>query len=104
MANRFLQNRDLNASSIGKNWIFRFITQQPKLRIKYACKYNYQRALCENTKIIEDWFKLVYNFIAKYGILKKDIYNFNKIGFLIGQIGTIIVVINLNKAKSPKLA
>ena len=39
----------------------------------------------------------------KYGILKKNIYNFNKIRFLIGQIMIIIIIINLNKAKSPKL-
>ena len=35
-------------------------------------------------KIIEDWFRLIHNFIAKYGILKEDIYNFDEIGFLIG--------------------
>ena len=40
----------------------------------------------------------------KYGILKEDIYNFDKIGFLIGQIETIMIVTSLNKVKSSKLA
>jgi hypothetical protein len=37
--------------------------------------------------------------VAKYGILEQDIYNFNEVGFIMGVITTIKVVISL-EAKS----
>ena len=47
-------------------------------------KYGYQRAKCENQKSIREWFALVHNTKAKYGILDEDSYNFDKTGFMMG--------------------
>jgi hypothetical protein len=44
------------------------------------------------------------NTIAKYGIADADIYNFNEIGFIIGQIIALMVVISFNKKGKFKLA
>jgi hypothetical protein len=41
--------------------------------------------------------------MKKYRILVEDIYNFNKIGFLIGIIATIRVVTRSKKNLRPKL-
>ncbi len=58
--------------------------------------YDFQRALCEDSKLIGTWFELVRNIKAKYGILDYDFYNFDKTGFIIGQIYLGIVVTQAN--------
>jgi hypothetical protein len=50
--------------------------------------YNRQRALYKDPVLIRSWFKLVEQTKAKYSICNKDIYNFNKAGFIIGKITT----------------
>ena len=42
--------------------------------------------------------------MAKYGILEEDIYNFDETGFLMGQIGTTMVITNSDRVKNPKMA
>jgi hypothetical protein len=46
----------------------------------------------------------VRNTVAKYGIVNADIYNFDKTGFMIGQITALMVVISSNRKGKPKLA
>jgi hypothetical protein len=41
--------------------------------------------------------------MEKYGILMEDIYNFNKIGFLMGIIAIIRVITGSEKNLRPKL-
>jgi hypothetical protein len=53
---------------------------------------DYQRVLCSNPAVISPWFNLVRNVKAKYGILDKDTYNFNKTSFQMGIGGTVKVV------------
>jgi hypothetical protein len=62
------------------------------LKVKFNQKYNYKRTLYEDSEVIGDWFWLVYNMKAKYSILDKDTYNFDKTGFMMGQISTAAVV------------
>lgn len=81
----------LSQSTIGKHWVSRFIERHEEVRSCYTRQYDYQRALCEDPKIIQDWFRLVQNMIAKYGIHNEDIYNFDETGFAMGIISTIKV-------------
>jgi hypothetical protein len=53
---------------------------------------DYWRVLCSNLAIISPWFDFVRNVKAKYGILDKDTYNFDKTGFQIGVGGLVKVV------------
>jgi len=46
----------------------------------------------------------MHNTKVKYGILNKDTYNFNKIGFIMGIITPIIVVTTLNGRGKAKQA
>jgi hypothetical protein len=57
MANRLLRERD--ASPVGKLWAYNFVKRQPELRTRITRKYDYQRAKCEDLKIISEWFVLV---------------------------------------------
>jgi hypothetical protein len=72
---------EYNVSFVGKNWATNFINRCLEIKSKFNCKYNYKRAQCEDPIIIGDWFHLVHNVKAKYGIFNNDIYNFDEAGF-----------------------
>jgi hypothetical protein len=80
MANRLLADR--HASPVGKRWASNFVRRHLELKTRFFRKYDYQRAKCEDPTIIRDWFRLVENTIAKYGITLADIYNFDETGFM----------------------
>jgi len=102
IANRLLRKRD--APPVGKRWAYNFVKRQPDLQTRFTRKYDYQRAKCEDPKIISEWFALVHNFKVKYGILNDDIYNFNEISFIIGIIMVIMVVTTSNSRGRAKQA
>jgi hypothetical protein len=90
MADLLLAER--NAPPVGKNWTSNFINYCTEIKTKFSYKYDYKRAQYKDPVIIQGWFKLVRNTVAKYRILEEDIYNFDKAGFLIGVIATAKVV------------
>jgi hypothetical protein len=101
MANLLLASRD--GKPVGKHWARRFIDAQPSLKTKFNRPYDYQRALCEDPEVIGNWFRLLRNMIAKYGITDDDLYNFDETGFMMGVITASMVVTRSDrhgKAKS----
>ncbi|KKA23088.1 hypothetical protein T310_2814 [Rasamsonia emersonii CBS 393.64] len=66
-------------------------------------KSSHQRALCEDPKIINEWFQVVHNTIAKYGIAEQDIYNFDETSFMMGMISTAKVVTGSEIRGRPRL-
>jgi hypothetical protein len=100
MADLLLAQRD--ASPVGKNWATNFINRRPEIKSKFNRKYDYKRAQCEDPVIIGDWFRLVRNVIAKYGILDDDVHNFDEAGFLMGVIATFRVVTSAEARSRPK--
>jgi hypothetical protein len=90
MANRILATRDM--PSVGPRWASNFVKRHPELRTRLTRKYDYQRAKCEDPTIINAWFELVRNVLAKYGIYEEDIWNFDETGFMMGVISSAIVV------------
>jgi hypothetical protein len=104
MANLLLEKRSQSSYiPIGKNWPLRFIQRHESLRTKWSRKYDYQRAKCEDPSIIRNWFRLVHNMIAKYGVLSEDIYNFDETGFQMGVIATAKVVTGSERNGRPML-
>ena len=101
MADLLLAERDASLV-VGKNWTSNFIKRRTELKTKFSRKYDYKRAQCEDPVIIGDWFKLVRNVVAKYGIVEEDIYNFDEAGFLIGMIATAKVVTSSESRNRPK--
>ena len=82
IANSLRAERGLGHISL--NWPSTFVKRQPELIVKFSCKYNYKRALCKDSRVMQGQFSLVANIKAKYSILDNNIYNFIKIGFIIG--------------------
>jgi hypothetical protein len=100
MANSLRAERNL--SHVGVNWPSTFVKRRPELQMKFNRKYDYKRALCEDPKTIQAWFRLVANMKAKYGIQDEDTYNFDETGFMMGQISTGAVVTASERRGRPK--
>src|SRR5450432_95818 len=90
MANYLLDAR--RAKHVRKLWAHRFVARRPELKTRFNCVYDFQRALCEDPKLINAWFRLVENMKAKYSILDCDLYNFDETGFIMGVICAVMVV------------
>lgn len=95
MANYILESR--SGERVGTRWAYRFIARQPELKTRFNRVYDFQRALCEDPVLIEEWFRLVGNMRAKYGILDCDFYNFDETGFQMGVISSSLVVTSANR-------
>jgi DDE superfamily endonuclease/helix-turn-helix, Psq domain len=102
MANRLLADRD--APPVGPRWASNFVKRHQELTTRFTRRYDYQRALCEDPKLIGDWFKLVRNVVAKYGILEEDFHNFDETGFMMGMISTTMVVTSSERRGRATLA
>lgn len=89
MANSLRAER--NMSHVGLNWPSTFIQRFPELTTKFNRKCDHNRALYEDTEVIQGWFSLAADIKAKYGIQQEDIYNFDETGFMMGQLSTGVV-------------
>jgi hypothetical protein len=78
--------------NIGVNWVSNFLRRNKDLKTCYLRCYNYQRAKCEDPKIIREFFEVFLKTIIDYGILDDDIYNFDETGFAMGIIATARVI------------
>ena len=93
MANLLLASRGSTpVLSVGKNWVTEFVKRHSDLSSRFSRRYNYERAKCEDPKIISEWFSLVQKTILSYGIDPDDIYNFDETGFAMGLITTAKVI------------
>jgi hypothetical protein len=101
MANQLLADR--GAPPVGKRWASNFVKRHKELKSRFCRNYDYKRAKCEDPTVIRNWFKLVENTIAKYGIDLADIYNFDEAGFLMGMIASGMVVTGAERRGRPKL-
>ena len=102
MANHLLRVRD--ALPVGQKWARNFVKRRPELRTRWSRRYDYQRAKCEDPKLISEWFALIQNTKAKYGILDDDTFNFDEVGFMMGVIFAGMVVTTSDGRTRAKLA
>jgi len=100
MANRLLAVHA--GGQVGIRWPSNFINQSPELKTCFNRKYDYQRTLNKDSKVIQQWFECVQAIISKYGIQESDIFNFDKTGFMIGIASTAKVVTASEKSYKPK--
>jgi hypothetical protein len=101
MANILLQQRE-PGKEVGPNWLTRWLRCHDELVAKYLRKYDYQRAKCEDPKVLGKWFELVQNTISKYGIVTEDIYNFDETGFQMGVMTTTKVLTQTKPSRSSR--
>ena len=102
MANRLLLERD--AGRVGKCWALNFVKRQPQLKTRYTRRYDYQRVKCEDPQLIGNWFKLVEDIRAKYGIGDNDVFNFDETGFMMGMISSAMVVTSAERRSKARMA
>jgi hypothetical protein len=50
MANSLRAERGLG--HVGLNWPSTFVKRQPELQVKFSRKYDYKRALCEDSRVV----------------------------------------------------
>jgi hypothetical protein len=104
MANLILQQDSRTPPKpIGKNWVTGFIKRHDSIKSRFARRYNYSRALCEDPKVIQAWFNDLKEVQTTHGILDEDIYNFDETGFAMGLIATTKVVTRSNMPGRPHL-
>jgi hypothetical protein len=77
---------------VGEKWAYNFVNRHPKLATRFSRRYNYERAKCEDPKIVQEWFNLVQKTVLENGVDPDDIYNFDETGFAMGLIATAKVV------------
>ncbi len=82
--------------------MFGLITTTSILLTKYNCKYDYQWAKCEDSKLIQAWFQHIQATIVKYSVHKDDIYNFDETGFQMSVISMTKVITESNQAGRPR--
>jgi predicted HTH domain antitoxin len=104
MANILLQaDNPSGFKPISKNWVSIFTNRRDEIKTRYAQRYNYSRAQCEDPKIIKGWFDCLQQIQIQYSISHEDIYNFDETGFTIGLIATTKVVTRANIPGKPHL-
>ncbi|KAI2714075.1 transcriptional regulator family: Centromere protein B, DNA-binding region and Helix-turn-helix [Penicillium roqueforti] len=93
MADLLLKQRGtIPVLTVGENWVTNFVKRRPLLSSRFSKRYNYERAKCEDPKIITEWFNLVRKTILQFGIDPDDVYNFDKTGFAMGLTATAKVI------------
>ena len=78
--------------TVGEKWVYNFVKRHPELSSRFSRRYNYERAKCEDPKIIMEWFNCVQHAMLQYGIDPDDIYNFDETGFVMGLTATAKVI------------
>jgi len=72
---------DPSRRQLGKNWVSRFLAQNPILQSKVAM--NIEAACKEVTKAqLENWFKEFMQVVDEYGIQLEHIYNMDETGII----------------------
>jgi hypothetical protein len=101
MANYLLSEH--SNQQVGENWVYRLVKHHIELKTRFSRRYNYERAKCEDIKIIRGWFDIVQETIIKYGIQPEDIYNFDETGFAMGLCATAKVITGSDRYGCPNL-
>jgi transposase len=101
MANHLLSQ--YGTQQVGEKWVYNLVQRRPEIDSKFSRRYNYERAKCEDPKIIKEHFDRVQDAISQYGILPEDIYNFDETGFAMGLCATAKVITGSNRYTRPKL-
>jgi hypothetical protein len=100
MANKLLTARGVG--QVGQKWPSNFVSRTESLKTRFSRSYDRQRALCEDPVLIRNWFQVVEETKAKYGICDDDVYNFDEAGFMMGKITTQLVVTGAERRGRPK--
>jgi len=69
-----------------------FVNRRDELLSRYTKRYDYQRALNEDPKVIREWFLTAQRVVDENGIQLEDIYKFDENGFAMSPISVQKVI------------
>ena len=95
MANHLLSQH--GNQQVSERWVYRLVNRRVELKSRFSRRYNYERAKCEDIKIIREHFDRVRDTIQEYGILPEDIYNFDETSFVMGLCAIAKVITGSNQ-------
>ena len=58
---------------VGEKWVYNLVRRCPELQLRFSRSCNYERAKCEDRKIIRRYFDSIRQAILECGILPEDI-------------------------------
>src|SRR3982751_3744704 len=87
---------------VGKTWAKRFVAKTPRLRTRMSRPYDYERASCEDPRVLKEWYRVLKATMDDLGILDEDIWNFDETGFMMGKIQGRCVVTATDRRRGPK--
>ncbi|KGO67566.1 hypothetical protein PITC_094350 [Penicillium italicum] len=68
MANLLQQRETTPVLSVDETWVTNFVKRRHDLSSQCSSLYNYERAKCEDPKVIGEWFTPVQKTILENGI------------------------------------
>ena len=93
IANLLLAARETTpVQTVGEKWVYNFVKRHHELSTRLSKRYDYERAKCEDPRIIGEWFNLVQKTILQYGIDSDEVYSFDETGFAMGLTATARVI------------
>ncbi|EED13461.1 conserved hypothetical protein [Talaromyces stipitatus ATCC 10500] len=84
MANYLLSQH--GNQQVGEKWVYNLVKRRPEIESKFSRKYNYERAKCEDPKIIQEYFVRI-----------------RETGFAMGLCATAKVITGSDRYARPKL-
>jgi len=75
---------DEKPPSVGQHWVGRFLERHPEYTLKRQKVPDLERKRAESYENLQNWFQLLQDAIAGFGIDSDDIWNFDETGFRIG--------------------
>jgi DDE superfamily endonuclease/Tc5 transposase DNA-binding domain/helix-turn-helix, Psq domain len=100
---QILRSERIKDARISKNWVQSFLKRHRELATRLTRRFHYQRAQCEDPRIINEWFDRIRATIEEYGIEEDDVWNFDESGYALGLIGTAKVVTRRDRKGRPPL-
>jgi hypothetical protein len=100
MADKLLAAR--GTGQVGVHCPRNFVKRTDSLTTRFNRAYDRLRALCEDRALISQWFELMEETKAKYGICNDNVYNYDEASFMIGKITTQLVVNKVREKRQAK--
>ena len=88
---------------MGMHWAERLVSCSDELKTAVNRAKNRQRSVQEDPQVVGDWFGLIANVKAKYGIQDNDVHNFDETGFQMGVIRSMKVVTGSERRGRPEM-
>ena len=94
MAERLLEEKgDLLLAELGPTWFRSFLDHHPMYSTEFTVTRDQQRALANDPTMIKDYFQKLDKVLKKYAFKRKNMYNMDEKGFLLGYNNRAKVIV-----------